>query len=240
MSEILVIPAANDNYIYLIVDGKKAAVIDPTTAEPVMEALVERGLGLEYVLITHGHGDHVGGVKALQRYLGSRLIGPEGSFDDLDEVITDNAIVSLGTRTIRFITTPGHTHFAASYYLVPDENDKAGAVFTGDTMFIGGCGRISEGDAETMFHSLKKLAALPEDTRVYPGHEYTLENYEFAALVAPGDVAVHERLVEVKALYEKVGKTMPSTIAQERATNVFLRAQSVQVFAELRRRKDVF
>jgi hydroxyacylglutathione hydrolase len=240
MSEIIVIPAANDNYMYLIADGKKAAVIDPTMAEPVMEALDARGLGLEYILITHGHGDHTGGVKELKQRLGSRLIGPEESADDLDEIASENALVSLGTSSIRFIATPGHTFFAVSFYLLPDNTDEAGAVFTGDTMFIGGCGRLIDGEAETLFHSLKKLAALPENTRVYPGHEYTLENYKFASLVAPGDVAVHERLVEVKALYEKTGTTVPSTIAQERATNVFLRAQSVQVFAELRRRKDVF
>ncbi len=240
MSGIIVIPAAEDNYIYLITDGTNAAVVDPLLAEPVMRVVQERGLGLELILLTHGHADHTGGVQELKERYGSRVIGPDKEIALVDDVPADNAAISVGTRTVHVLTTPGHTPNAFSFYLLPDEQDPAGAVFTGDTMFIGGCGRLFGGEPETLFNSLKKLADLPDDTAVYPGHEYALENYKFAVEVAPADEAVYARYQEVQALFRRTHSTVPSTIAKEWATNVFLRAQNVQVFAELRRRKDVF
>ena len=114
------------------------------------------------------------------------------------------------------------------------------AVFTGDTLFIGGCGRLFECDAKTMWNSFRKLASLPDEAKVYPGHEYTLENYEFANKIEPNNPSLQQRLSEVKQLYEQYGQTVPSTIAQEKATNIFMRAATPQVFADIRRKKDKF
>ena len=152
------------------------------------------------------------------------------------------------------MATPGHTRTSVCYYVPPQTDDEPGVVYTGDTLFVGGCGRLVECDAATMWESLQKLAALPPETLVYCGHDYTLENYEFAVAIAPDSRRFRDRLAEVQKAVEYGHLTVPSTIAQERATNIFLRAdnpqikaalgmpdaESHEVFAELRRRKDLF
>ncbi|MBN1493968.1 MAG: hydroxyacylglutathione hydrolase [Candidatus Omnitrophica bacterium] len=240
MRKIITIPAGYDNYIYLIVNNGAAVVVDPTSASSVITSLKEHGVTLEYILITHGHGDHTGGLAELKERTGAKAIGPDGSISGIDEIAPGRTEIASRVGVIRVIATPGHTRLGASYYVLPNEDDRHGAVFTGDTLFIGGCGRIFGAAAETMWHSLRKIAELPKETRVYPGHEYTIENYEFACTVERGNETFRERLVQVNAVYKKHGTTVPSTIADEIASNVFIRAATPSVFAELRRRKDDF
>jgi hydroxyacylglutathione hydrolase len=163
--------------------------------------------------------------------------------------VTDGDILPLDGLSVSVLATPGHTRTSVSYY-VPPAGDAPGAVYTGDTLFVGGCGRLLECDAATMWRSLQRLAALPADTLVYCGHDYTLENYEFAVTIDPGSRRLRERLTEVQKTVEYGRLTVPSTIAQEKATNLFLRFMSIrrsaalgmtaappeEAFAELRRR----
>ena len=167
--------------------------------------------------------------------------------------MADGDLLDIGGVTIRVIATPGHTQDSICYYL-PEPPGLHGIVYTGDTLFVGGCGRLLEGDTLTMWQSLQKLAALPDETLVYCGHDYALENYEFAVTVAPSHRRIRDRLAEIQKTIEYGRLTVPSTIGQEKATNIFLQADHPQiraalglsgarpeeVFAELRGRKDLF
>jgi hydroxyacylglutathione hydrolase len=203
--------------------------------------------------VTHHHWDHVAGAEDLQRQTRGELIGAGRTLVPTpDRIVSDGAALTSGEVTVRVIATPGHTRDSVCYY-IPAQGGHAGVVYTGDTLFIGGCGRLLEGDAPTMWQSLQKLAALPADTLVYCGHDYTLENYEFAVTIDPASRRFRNRLAEVQKAVEYGQLTVPSTIAQERATNIFLQAGHAQVqtalgmsgaspeevFGELRRRKDL-
>lgn len=171
-----------------------------------------------------------------------------------DRTVSDGDRLSLDSLQVEVMATPGHTRTSVCYYVPPNVQSEAGVLYSGDTLFIGGCGRLLECDAGTMWQSLQKLAALPAETLVYCGHDYTLENYEFAVTIAPDNQHIRHRLAEVQKSVEYGHLTVPSTIAQERATNIFLQAADPQVkatvgmpnaephevFAELRRRKDAF
>ena len=197
-------------------------------------------LKLTHILITHHHWDHTGGVSELKAATGCAVVGGDGRrIAGIDKVVGDGDIVTLGEKRIRVISTPGHTLTSVCYYMEGNGNE-GGVVWTGDTMFAGGCGRKFEGDAGLMRESLLKIAGLPEDTLVYCGHDYTIENYEFALTIEPNNEAFKQRLEEVKRSVRAGGLTVPSTIAQEKKTNLFLQADSVEAFAELRRRKDIF
>jgi hydroxyacylglutathione hydrolase len=168
--------------------------------------------------------------------------------------VADGQILPVGERKIRVMRTPGHTLTSVCYYIEPSVGNENSILWTGDTLFVGGCGRLLECNAQSMWDSLQKLASLPDDTLVYCGHDYTLENYEFASGIEPDNQAVKERLDQIRQLQKQGKLTVPSSILQERTTNCFLRAgtsemkavlgmpqaQAVEVFAELRRRKDVF
>jgi hydroxyacylglutathione hydrolase len=229
-------------------------VVDPAEAEPVLAALRERGRPgrLDLVLATHHHGDHVGGNLALKEATGCRIVGPQAEaagIPGLDRGVAEDDEVELGGVRLRVLETPGHTRGHVSYLV-----REARAVFCADTLFALGCGRLLEGDAPTMWRSLSKLAALPDDTRVYCGHEYTQANARFALSLDPDDAAVKARAAEVDRARAAGRPTVPSTIAEERATNPFLRAGDAafrarvglgnataeQAFGELRRRKDRF
>jgi hydroxyacylglutathione hydrolase len=213
------IPAFNDNYFWLLICGALAAVVDPGAAEPVLSRLRANGLKLTDILVTHHHGDHVGGVAALAEATGARVYGPRGESIPAREVALGegDAIKVLGLD-LQVLDVPGHTRGHIAYYA-----PRLRALFCGDTLFAAGCGRLFEGTAEQMTDSLGKLARLPADTRVYCAHEYTLSNLRFARAVEPDSEALRERQQACSALRDRGLPTLPSTIGEERATNPFLR-----------------
>ena len=240
MNPVIIIRAFHDNFIYLYqYDQNKAIAIDPGDSAPVLKALEERKLNLTTILATHHHWDHIGGVSELKKKTGCKIIGGDKQrINDIDCVVEDGQVLTFGDIKINVIATPGHTRTGICYYLPHNKED--GILFTGDTLFIGGCGRLLECNAKTMWSSLQKLTALPDNTKVYCGHDYTLENYEFALETKPNNPAIKKRLSEIRQAIQQGKLTVPSTIAQEKATNLFLRAETPEIFAELRRRKDMF
>lgn len=252
MESVITILALGDNLIYLYRHGRDdCLVVDPSSSTPVLKVLQEHNLSLSTILITHHHGDHTGGVGDLKRRTGCKVAGADKRrIRGIDEVVTDGQILPIGDAQIQVIATPGHTATSVCYYILPTRDGRSGILWTGDTLFVGGCGRLFEGGAQVMWESLQKLASLPDDTLVYCGHDYTKENYEFALTVEPDNRAVRQRMDDIR----RTGRTVPSTMMQERTTNVFLRAGSPEVkaalgmpqakhsevFAELRRRKDIF
>lgn len=248
------IAAFNDNYLWLISHANRAAVVDPGDAAPVLQRLQQRALGLSAILVTHHHGDHVGGVRALAQATGARVYGPRG--EDIparDVALGDGDRIEVLGAAIEVLHVPGHTRGHIAYYAPALQ-----ALFCGDTLFAAGCGRLFEGTAEQMATSLQRLAALPPRTRVYCAHEYTLANLRFALAVEPGNAALHERQRACAARRERGEPTLPSTIEEERATNPFLRCNQpdvrrsaqahagreltspVAVFAALREWKNAF
>jgi hydroxyacylglutathione hydrolase len=252
MAELTVEPIAclKDNYAYLVAEANLCAVVDPSEAEPVLQALKARDLKLSYILNTHHHWDHTGGNAALKQATGALVVGPEkdrGRIPAIDIGVDEKSGWRFGERPVAVLEVPGHTSGAIAFVI-------GEAVFTGDTLFVMGCGRLFEGTPAMMVQSLGKLAALPDETKVYCGHEYTLTNARFAMTLEAGNAALRARLEEVTALRLAERATVPSTIVLEKATNPFLRTDSaeiratlrtekatpVEVFAEIRRRKDAF
>ncbi len=256
MGRVIIIPAFSDNYIYLYqYDQDKAFAVDPADSSAVLAALAENALSLTMILSTHSHHDHVGGNLELKKATGCQVIGPDARrIPGIDRVVQDGDIISAGPQQIHIIATPGHTEKDVCYYLPAKADNPHGAVFTGDTLFVAGCGRRFGTDALTMYNSLNKLTALPADMLVYCGHDYTIEDYEFALTVEPSNNTVKQLLQKAKEASAAAAPTVPSTIEQEKLTNPFLRTDSPQirqtlnmtkaepheVFAELRRRKDTF
>ena len=217
---VVAVPCLKDNFAYLVIDGGQAAVVDPGEAEPIEAALARESVQLVAVWATHHHPDHVGGLAALAaKRPGLEVVAGEvdaEKFAGVTRRLKDGEVFPFGSLQVRAIHNPGHTLGAISF-VVGD------AVFTGDTLFGGGCGRVFEGDAAMMHASLMKLAALPPETRVYFGHEYTESNLKFAAAVEPDNPDIATRAAEL------VTPSTPSTIALERATNPFLRAAAPDV-----------
>lgn len=243
-----------DNYGILIHDetSGKTAAIDAPDGDAVLEALSRRGWSLDLLLITHHHDDHVAGIATIKAATGAKVIGPKPNHSTiygLDQLVGEGDKLIFSQSPIVSIATPGHTLDSISYYLPLDQ-----LVFTGDTLFSLGCGRLFEGSPSMMLMSLKKLAALPGDTNVYCGHEYTQSNGQFAVTIDDNNQALKERMAEVCSLRLKNLPTLPTTIATECETNPFLRwnspeiranlgltnADEVTVFAEIRKRKDQF
>lgn len=219
---VLAIPAFNDNYIWLLhdADRRRAVAVDPGTAAPVKEQLAALGMELTAILITHHHGDHVGGVKDLLELADVPVYGPaHESIPGLTHPLREGDSVTLESigRSFQVLDIPGHTAGHIGYHA----DDM---LFCGDTLFAGGCGRLFEGTPEQMLRSLTKLAALPEATRVYCAHEYTEANLRFAVKVEPENVQLRERLRTVEALRSQGRITVPSTIGEELSTNPFLRS----------------
>lgn len=234
--KISTISAPGDNFIYLAeYEPGKAFVVDPGQSAPVGHELQRRDLALAMILVTHHHYDHIAGVSDLRKRWPCKVIGPDTRVPTLDIVAEETPEIAIGKRKIEVMVTPGHTATGLSYYIPPLTESEAGMVFTGDTMFIGGCGRVMENDMETMYRSLKSIAALPDETLLYPGHDYTEENYRFALTVDAKNEAVQNQLANISKT-----RIPPSTIAMEKQTNVFLLAKSAAAFAKLRRKKDVF
>jgi hydroxyacylglutathione hydrolase len=236
--EIVRIPALSDNYIWLVHDeaSGETTVVDPAEAAPVMAAAAARGWRITQIWNTHWHPDHTGGNAAIKAATDCLVTGPAAEaarIPTLDRHVREGDRVSLGGLEAEVIEVPAHTAGHIAYHL-PSE----ATIFVGDTLFAMGCGRLFEGTAEQMHSNLRRLSGLPPQTSVYCAHEYTLSNARFAVTVEPDNEALAERLGEVEAARAAGEATVPTTIALERATNPFLRATSVEEFAERRRGKD--
>lgn len=244
-SRVSLIPVLSDNYVFVL-HGEEpgpAAVVDPAVAEPVIAWLEQRQLELTAILHTHHHHDHIGGTpQLLQRWPQAAVLASAADRARIplqtQGVAGGDHLLLLG-REIQVIDVPGHTAQHIAFYLPPAGGD-AGHLFCGDTLFAGGCGRLFEGTPEQMHHSLQQLAALPAATQVWCAHEYTAGNLRWAAAEIPGDAAIQERLASTERLRAQQQPTLPSTIALERATNLFVRAETPEVLRRLRGSKDLW
>src|SRR5262245_19095208 len=225
---VLSVPCLSDNYAYLVTaGGADTVVVDPSEAEPVIAALAREGLRLVAILNTHHHWDHVGGNEGLLERFGKMPVfaheSDQGRVPAQTELVAEGKRVDVAGLSFEPLHVPGHTTGAVSYF-------GHGAVFTGDTLFVAGCGRLFEGTPSMMFTSLcEKLAKLPPETRVYCGHEYTAGNLRFALHVEPENAAAKEKLARVLAMRERGEPTVPSTMGDELATNPFLRVGEASV-----------
>jgi hydroxyacylglutathione hydrolase len=229
--KVVAVPQLTDNYAYLVIDEttRQAGIVDCAEAEPVLQAVAREQVTLTAILPTHHHYDHVGGNEDLLRaHPGLTVYGVDERIPGLTQRVRDGDRVQLGALTARVIFIPAHTTGHIAYYF-PD----AQAVFTGDTLFAGGCGRLFEGDAAMMIASLSKLVVLPDDTRVYFGHEYTEKNLRFARTLEPENAALREKHAWSEAQMRRGGTTTPTTIGSEKATNPFLRWASPELRATL-------
>jgi hydroxyacylglutathione hydrolase len=227
------IPTLKDNYVWALVSTPKrlACIVDPGEAGPVLTFLKQQGLKLMGILITHHHWDHTNGIAGLKQHSDVPVYGAAS------ETI-DGKTVSLheGDRvelidfplSFRVMSIPGHTLGHLAYY-------SPGMLFCGDTLFASGCGRLFEGKPEQLYTSLQKLAALPDETKVYCAHEYTLANLHFAEKVEPGNPEIKERLKQVEALHRQHQCTLPSTLGEEKKTNPFLRCDSPELIQSVQR-----
>jgi hydroxyacylglutathione hydrolase len=238
--EILRVPVLNDNYVWLVHDGAsgETLVVDPAVSEPVLAAAEQKGWTISQIWNTHWHGDHIGGNAGIVAATGARVTAPQAELakiPDVDHPVSEGDRVHLGAHEAAVMSVPAHTGGHIAYHFAEDE-----VIFVGDTMFAMGCGRLFEGTAEQMYANMQRIAALPDDVRIYCGHEYTLANARFAAHVDPGNADVARRLEQVSAMRDAGQITLPTTVAEERATNPFVRARNTQEFAELRTAKDSF
>jgi hydroxyacylglutathione hydrolase len=253
-AEIKLFRCLKDNYGVLMHDpaSGKTAAIDAPEAETIEAALRETGWTLTDILVTHHHGDHTGGIAELKKKYNCRVVAPQAEAAKIplvDETVCEGSKVRVGSLAANVIDTPGHTSGHIAYWFHGDK-----LLFAGDTLFSIGCGRVIEGTMETMWASLQKIRELPDDTRIYCGHEYTLANIKFALTIEPNNSALKQRAAQAEKQIA-VGKwTIPTTMAEEKAANPFLRADvpgvseglglagkpAVQVFAEIRERKNKF
>ncbi len=226
------LPALEDNYIWIVHDGSAALAVDPGEAAPVCDWLQRHFVRLHAIMITHHHRDHTGGVIELVRATGAVVYGPAGeSLPYCDVPLTGDTLLERpGGLDLSFdvLAIPGHTRAHLAYV-------GHGWLFCGDTLFSAGCGRIFEGTAEMLYHSLLRLAALPPQTAVCCAHEYTLKNLAFAAAVEPENPAVHQAIARCQALRRSGQPTLPSTLEEERRINPFLRVDTPEVFAAIKK-----
>lgn len=238
MLEVVRVPVLSDNYVWLMHDAAsgETVVIDPAVADPVLAAAAARGWTIGQIWNTHWHGDHVGGNAAIKAATGCTITGPAAEAEKigtLDRTVGEGDNVRIGTHVATVMEVPAHTAGHIAYHLADDA-----IVFVGDTLFAMGCGRLFEGTAAQMFANMARLSALPEDTAVYCAHEYTLSNGRFALGVEPDNRALAARMAQVEAARARGEATVPTTIGQERATNIFMRARSVEELAQRRTAKD--
>ena len=237
--EVVAVPALTDNYIWLLRDPASGtvAVVDPGEDAPALDAADERGWQINQILTTHWHPDHTGGNSGIQAATGATVTAPAEAerIGPVDRIVAEGDRVSVGGLDADVWEIPAHTAGHIAFYF-----EAAKMIFVGDTLFAMGCGRLFEGTPEQMFANMARFAALPDDVRVYCGHEYTLANARFAAHVDPDNAAVTKRFAEVAAMRDRGEVTLPTTVREERATNPFLRAADGAELGRLRAMKDSF
>ena len=238
--KIKIIPCLKDNYSYLIIDKKKniACVVDPGEADPVIKYLDENKIDLKFILNTHHHYDHVGGNKELKEKYGASVVGFKGDkhrIPEIDILVDDLENWKYENFEAKIIHIPGHTLGHICFYFYKDKS-----VFTGDTLFSLGCGRIFEGTYLQMYESLNKLKELPIDTKIYCGHEYTIQNSKFCLIHDKNNKNLNNKIKDIMEKRQKKLPTLPSTIKEELECNIFLRSDNVKTFSKLRDLKDNF
>ncbi len=235
-----IIPCLQDNYSYLIIDDRNnsACVVDPGEALPIINFLKNKDISLKYILNTHHHFDHIGGNKDLKKKFGSTIVGfkeDENKIPEIDILLEDNQIWKAENFVAKIIHIPGHTMGHICFHFFQEK-----IVFTGDTLFSLGCGRIFEGTYKQMFESLNKIKSLPIETKVYCGHEYTLNNSKFCIKYNPENLKLKKKVENIKKKIKNGNPTIPSTIKDELECNIFLRANDLESFSKLRDLKDNF
>ncbi len=238
--KIEIIKCLQDNYSYLIIDeeNQTACVIDPSESAPIINYLDNSKINLKFILNTHHHYDHVGGNIGLKKKYNSKVVGFIGDKNRIPEIdisLEDNQIWKQDNFEAKIYHVPGHTsgHIAFHFF-------KEKKIFTGDTLFSLGCGRIFEGTYEQMYNSLKKIKSLPKDTEIYCGHEYTLQNSNFCIANDSGNLKLKNKILEINKKLKNALPTIPSTLADELECNIFLKAKDLESFSKLRDLKDNF
>ena len=228
-----------DNFSYILIDqNKNACVIDPSESEPIINFVEKNNIKIKYILNTHHHYDHIGGNKEIKKKYNAKIVAYKNDLHripDVDISLKNNQIWTAENFKSKIIHIPGHTNGHICFFF---ENEKI--AFTGDTLFSLGCGRIFEGTYEEMFSSLKKLKELPKETKIYCGHEYTLKNSEFCLKYDKNNKRLQNKINEIKNKVNNNIPTVPSTIDDEIACNIFLRAKTLGEFSKLRDLKDNF
>lgn len=252
--DIVTLPVLSDNYVYLLHDAATGTtgLVDAPVTDPILEALASHGWGLDLILLTHHHDDHIAGADELRRATGASIVGARADahrLPALDRAVDEGDTIAVGATEGHVLAVPGHTAGHIAFHF-----PAAQAAFTADSLMVMGCGRLFEGDAAMMWNSLQKLGGLPDDTRIYSGHEYTDGNIAFALSIDPDNAELRARADTVHAARTAHEPTVPAELALERRTNPFLRAgdpaikaavglpaaADVDVFAEIRARKDRF
>ncbi|XP_005007446.1 hydroxyacylglutathione hydrolase, mitochondrial isoform X3 [Cavia porcellus] len=254
--KIELLPALTDNYMYLLIDEdtQEAAIVDPVQPQKVVETVKKHGVKLTTVLTTHHHWDHAGGNEKLVKLEpGLKVYGGDDRIGALTDKVTHLSTLQVGSLNIKCLSTPCHTSGHICYFVTKPGGSEPPAVFTGDTLFVAGCGKFFEGTADEMYKALLQvLGRLPPDTRVYCGHEYTINNLKFARHVEPSNKAIQEKLAWAKEKYANGEPTVPSTLAEEFTYNPFMRVREktvqqhageidpVTTMRVIRREKDQF
>lgn len=254
--KIELLPALTDNYMYLLIDEdtREAAIVDPVEPIKVVEAVKKHKVKLTTVLTTHHHWDHAGGNEKMLRLMpGLTVCGGDDRVDALTKKVTHSNTLKLGSLSVKCLFTPCHTSGHICYFVTKKDSAEAPAVFTGDTLFVAGCGKFFEGTAEQMYRALVDvLGSLPPETRVYCGHEYTVNNLKFARHVEPDNEVIRKKLAWAKEKFSNGEPTVPSTVAEEFLFNPFMRVKEkevqdhagqtdpVETMRSLRKEKDGF
>ena len=238
--KVEIISCLQDNYSYLIIDetNNLACVVDPSEARPIIDYLKNKNINLKYILNTHHHFDHVGGNEELKKKYNAIVVGYKHDSEripEIDILLEDNEIWERDNFVAKIIHVPGHTkgHICFNFY-------KEKLLFTGDTLFSLGCGKIFEGTYEQMFNSLKKIKALPLDTKIFCGHEYTLNNSKFCIKYDNENLSLQKKIQDIEIKLNDNLPTIPSTLKEELDCNIFLRAKDLKTFSKLRDLKDNF
>ena len=238
--DIKIINCLKDNFSYLILDksSKDCCVVDPGEAQPIIDEIEKKKLNLKFILNTHHHYDHIGGNSELKKKFSEKIVGFHGDLQripGIDISVKENDIWEEGNFKAKIIHTPGHTLGHICFYFF---NEKV--IFTGDTLFSLGCGRIFEGTHMQMFNSLQKLKTLPPETKIFCGHEYTLQNSLFCLSQDKNNNKLKKKIKDLKLKLNKGIASMPSTIQSENLLNIFLKTSSLEDFSKLRNLKDNF
>ena len=237
---IEIIRCLQDNYSYLIIDetNQSACVVDPSEANPIINFVENKKIKLKYILNTHHHYDHIGGNKDLKKKFGSTILGFKGDskrIPEIDILLEDNQIWKAENFEAKIMHIPGHTSGHICFHFFKEQ-----LIFTGDTLFSLGCGRLFEGSYEEMYESLNKIKVLPEETKIYCGHEYTLNNSKFCKKYDSENKDLQKKIEKIEKQRKNGIPTIPSTLKEELECNIFLRAKDVETFSKLRDLKDNF